>query len=247
MTMGDWDAKYLGKRDLATGTKSFFFERPPDLDYRPGQYFYVSIPTAGEAWLRHHFSFSSSPTEPDIAFTTRMTGHEFKNAVDELAVGTTVGIEAPFGEFVVAPEMAKVAFVCGGIGITPARSTIRWALDTGAAGRTVAAASPPAQMDILLLYANRDLAGTAFADELAAIDAGGIRVVEIMSEPRAGWAGPTGHIDAAFVKEQAPDWRERYFFVSGPPGMVKALAGVLAGEVGVAADHLITEDFTGYE
>jgi glycine betaine catabolism B len=234
--MGDWDSAYIGKRDEAIGTKSFLFKRPPELDYRPGQHFFLSIPKPdGSGWLRHHFSFSSSPTEPDIAFTTRMTGHEFKKAMDAMAVGTVVGIEAPFGEFVAEPEMTKVAFVCGGIGVTPARSTVRWALDTD---------SP---LDIVLLYGNRDLASTAFAEELALVSSERIRAVLAMSAPGPEWTGLTGHIDAALVKQQVEDWPERHFFVSGPPAMVSALGAMLEGEVGVPADHLITEDFTGYE
>src|SRR5512135_1890698 len=131
--MGEWDVHYLGSRFRATGIKTFAFERPQDLDYVPGQFFFVllrgsAVTETGP--IEHHFSFSSSPTEPNVEFTTRMTGHEFKNRLAALAPGDVVHLAGPDGAFVLGPEMKKVCYVCGGIGITPARSTIRWALDT---------------------------------------------------------------------------------------------------------------------
>ena len=234
--MGIWDVHYLGKRDRAQGTKSFAFERPDGLEYRPGQFFYVAIPAEDPAGdpLLHHFSFSSSPTEPHIEFTTRMTGHEYKKRLDSLVPGTEARIDAPWGEFVVDPGAGAVAWICGGIGITPARSTIRWALDTGA------------DLDIVLLCANRDAASIAFREELASMRSDRMRVVDVLSHPDAGWNGPTGHVDADLVREQVPDWAARRFFVSGPARMVEGTSAALRG-LGVSDDRLMAERFPGYE
>ena len=232
--MGDWNSKYLGKREQAAGTKTFTLERPAELDYRAGQFFFISIPTNGD-WLLHHFSFSSSPTERNVEFTTRLTGHEFKNRMDELEPGATARIAGPDGDFVLRPEMRKVAYVCGGVGITPVRSNVKWASDTGA------------DLDIVVLYANRNLESTAFHAELEGLASERLRIVNILSEPGPDWHGSTGRIDATFVREQVPDFAERFFFVSGPPGMARALAGVLADEVKVPSDHLLAELFPGYE
>jgi glycine betaine catabolism B len=228
---------YLGKRDRAKGTKTFTLARPEDLDYQAGQFFYILIPPAPPAskWMEHHFSFSSSPTEPNVEFTTRMTGHEFKDRLDALAPGTEVRILGPDGALVLPPEVGKVAYVCGGIGITPARSMVRWDVDSGAG------------VDIVVLYANHDLAGAAFSDEFAALRSPRVRVVDVLSAPPPDWRGRTGHIDADTVREEVPDWRERVFYVSGPPPMVAALEQMLSAEVGVADDRLVTEVFPGYE
>lgn len=235
--MGEWDARYLGSRVRATGTKTFSFERPQALDYLPGQFFFVLL--RGSAALEtspteHHFSFSSSPTEPDVEFTTRMTGHEFKNRMDALAVGDIVHLAGPDGAFVLGSDMRKVAFVCGGIGITPARSTVRWALDRGA------------DVDIVVLYGNRDLEAIAFREEFDAITPGQVRVVNVLSEPGPGWSERVGHIDAAVVREEVPDWSTRDFFVSGPATPVDALTRMLLDDVGVSAPRVISEHFPGY-
>lgn len=235
--MGEWDAHYLGSRVRATGTKTFAFERPQDLDYLPGQFFFVLLrgsAALGTPPIEHHFSFSSSPTESNVEFTTRMTGHEFKNRMDALTVGDLVHLAGPDGAFVLPPGTRKVAYVCGGIGITPARSTVRWALDTGS------------DVDIVVLYGNRDLEATAFREEFDATTSGHVRVVNVLSEPGPGWGGRVGHIDGAVVREEVPDWSARDFFVSGPPTLVDALTRMLLHDVGIPAPRVISEHFPGY-
>lgn len=232
--MGSFDVAYTDKIDRAIGTKSFRFECPAGLEYLPGQFFNLTIPKDDQQWLRHHFSFSSSPTEPFIEVTTRMTGSEFKDALDGLLPGTIVEVSGPEGDFIAREEMGKIAFVVGGIGVTPARSTVRWAADTHSA------------LDIVVVYANRDSASTAFKEELDSLTSERIRVVHILDQPEEGWAGLKGRIDAGVIRAQVADWRERCFFVCGPPGMVDAIAAMLAGEVGVAEDRLMIEHFTGY-
>ena len=235
--MGEWDVRYLGSRVRATGTKTFAFERPRDLDYAPGQFFFVLLRPLDDSRRRpieHHFSFSSSPTEAHVEFTTRMTGHEFKNRLDMLKAGDMVHIAGPDGAFMLRPGMRKVAYVCGGIGITPARSTVRWALDTAA------------DIDIVVLYGNRDLAGTAFREEFDEIASSNVRVVNVLSEPEPDWAGRRGHIDGELVQQELPDWNERDFFVSGPAVMVDSVVRVLTEDVGVSADRVRSEHFPGY-
>jgi ferredoxin-NADP reductase len=230
--MGEWDVAYLGSRARATDTKTFSFERPPDLDYTPGQFFFVMLGSPRP--IEHHFSFSSSPTESSVEFTTRMTGHEFKDRLDALVPDESVHLAGPDGTFVLQPGMRKVAYVCGGIGITPARSIVRWVLDS------------EADIDMVLLYANRDLEGAAFREEFDAIRSENVRVVNVLSHPEPGWDGRTGRIDADLVRHEVPDWDVRDFFCSGPPVMVEALARVLLEDVGVSASRMMSEHFPGY-
>jgi ferredoxin-NADP reductase len=232
--MKTWDVCYIERIERAEETKSFRFERPEDLGYLPGQYFFISIPKDEDQWLLHHFSFSSSPTESHIEFTTRMRDSEYKNTMDSLAYGTICRINEIHGEFTIDENMMKVVFVCGGIGITAARSNIRWAADT------------ESDVDIILLYANRNLAGAAFREELDELSSEHLKVVHILSKPEEGWTGPSGHINADLVRANVPDWRERHFFISGPPAMVEAIKTVLTEEVGVPKGRIKTENFLGY-
>ena len=235
--MGEWNVRYLGSRSRAADTRTFAFERPPDLEYEPGQFFFVLLQGAEDGRLppmEHHFSFSSSPTEPNVEFTTRMTGHEFKQRLDALSVGEMVHLAGPDGAFTLRPYMRRVAFACAGIGITPARSVVKWALDTDA------------DLDVVVLYGNRNLEEAAFHDEFDRIDSPKVRVVHVLSHPEARWTGRTGHIDATAVEGEIPDWREREFYVSGPPQVVDSIVRVLLDDVGVTPDRLISEHFPGY-
>ncbi len=143
--MSSWEVRFTEKIDRSEGTKSFRFERPSDYDYLAGQFFIVSIPKEDSGSLVHHFTISSSPTEPLLEFTTRIRDSEFKKRLDALPIGTKVTIRPPQGAFTLGEDMEKVAYICGGIGITTARSTLRWASDTSAG------------VDIVLLYGNRNL------------------------------------------------------------------------------------------
>ncbi len=63
------------------GTMSFRFERPDGYDYRAGQWFVITLPGPGSEEERtHHFTLSSSPTEPHLEFTTRLTGSAWKQS-----------------------------------------------------------------------------------------------------------------------------------------------------------------------
>lgn len=239
-SMEGFDVTYVGSVDRAERTKSFRFLRPEGLDYVAGQFAFFTIPAQGRGTeaadkpLRHHFTLSSSPTEPFIEFTTRMTGSPFKDTIDSLKPGTVIRLEGVGGRFTLAGASRKVAYVTGGIGITPARSAIRWVADIGA------------DFDIVVLYGNRNLAAAAFADELDELAGDWLSVVHVLKEPPAGWQGPTGLIDADLIRAHVPDCDERRFMVSGPPAMVEAMNDLLIEEVGIDRDRVETERFTGY-
>ena len=74
---------------------SFRFPRPAGLDYKAGQFLFVTI-KPGEKELSKHFSFSSSPTEKEhIEFTKKFTDSEFTAALKTLKPGDWARIEAP--------------------------------------------------------------------------------------------------------------------------------------------------------
>ena len=212
--MAEHDVKYLEKIEMADGIKSFRFERPEGFDYSPGQFFFINIQNDAGNTIEHHFTLSSSPTESYIEFTARMTGSDFKNAMDSLEIGTKVHIKGPYGVFTPSPEMKKVAYLCGGIGVTPARPAIKWAVDT------------ESEIDIVLLFGNKDLESIPFKDEFDAVNKDSIKIVYVLSR-QDDWTGPKGHISAKIIETQIPDWKDRMFFVSGPPPMVESIKKIL--------------------
>ena len=48
------------------------------------------------------------------------------------------------------------------------------------------------------------------------------------------------------IKSEIPDFSDRVFYISGPPGMVDSLKDILKNRLNVKDDKVILENFTGY-
>ncbi len=98
------------------------------LEYKPGQFVEVSIAGIGEAPI----SISSSPTQgSEFELVVRKIGN-VTNKIHELSEGEKVGIRGPFGKGLYPTEQVKgenLIFICGGIGLVPQRSFIKYVLD----------------------------------------------------------------------------------------------------------------------
>lgn len=221
---------------------TFRFERPPGYEYRAGQWFVITFPGPTEPY-EHHFSHSSSPSEPFLEFTTRLRGSEFKNALDALPLGAEVKVEGPYGAFVLREGLERVVFIAGGIGITCARSILRWLSD---------GVQPPAPVSktrqIVLLFANRSEDGIPFREELAQMEAvlPGLRVVHVLSHAGAGRPGYRGHIDEEILRRELPDPHRWAYYLSGPPSFDQAMRELLVG-LGIGPGSINMERFEGYE
>src|SRR4030065_2719190 len=90
---------------------SYRFPRPAELDYKPGQFFFITIKPTGKE-LSKHFSFSSSPTEKEhIEFTKKFTDSEFSTALKTLKVGDWARIDGPHGQFTFEGENPKIGML----------------------------------------------------------------------------------------------------------------------------------------
>ena len=119
--------------------------------------------------------------------------------------------------------------------MTPLMSMLRHMRDT------------KAEVDVMLLYANRTEKDIVFREELAAIEAGDaprLKVVHILSEPEPGWNGETGYVDREKIARYLSDnMSEKAFYVCGPPAMnTKVIETLLA--MGVPYPRIHTEIFS---
>jgi len=204
-------------------------------DFKPGQWLFVELSAAAK--LTRHLTISNSPTETGyIEFTKKITDSEFSKNMDVLGPGEPVKIKYPFGNFTFMGEYEKIAFLIGGIGITPVRGIIKYIIDK------------KLPTDTALIYANRTEKDIAFKDELDGWQdiKENLKVVHVLSEAGPGWKGRSGHINGQMIKEELPDFRERKFYICGPPAMVQAMRAVLTEELILTKEDIITENFTGY-
>jgi ferredoxin-NADP reductase len=210
------------------------FERPPEFLFLPGQY--VTITTsAGTASLTKPLSLASSPSEIFLEVAKSSTGHPFAKLLRNLIPGDEIVIRGPFGDFTFRGEYSKVAFIAGGIGITPLWSMI------------VNATEMLYDSDIRLLYSAKTQENILFRERMTDIakDNPHLSIVITLTGSSPGWNGHKGRINRRMIEQEIPDWRDRVFFTSGPPLMVNSILAILR-EMGVTDDHNRYEYFAGY-
>ncbi len=215
--------------------KSFRFDRPESLNYKAGQFMFITI-KSGKEEMKKHFTISSSPTEGDyIEFTKKLTGHEFSNALDALKAGDRAKIDVPYGNFTFEGEFEKIGMLSGGIGITPLRSICKYCTDM----RLFA--------DIILLYSSHSESDIIFREEFEEMQERNknLKVVFTVSEPGESWMGLRGRINARMIERNIPDYVERVFYICGPPAMVESMENQLK-ELGVPEKQIKKEIFSGY-
>lgn len=216
--------------------KSFRFRKNADTEFKAGQFFFVTI-KIGDAERIKHFSFSNSPTETEyIEFTKKLTSSEYSQALDRLEAGGWAKLKMPLGSFTYDGKYRKIAFLSGGIGITPIRSICKYVVDKRL------------DSDMVLLYGNRTADDIVFKEDFEEMQTNWpkLKVVQTLSDPGPGWRGRQGHISSRMIKEEIPDFMERKFYICGPPGMVGAMKEILLNELKIGSEHIITENFTGY-
>jgi len=203
--------------------------------FKAGQFLRVKLNNDDN--LQRYLSISNSPTEEGyLEFTKKITDSDFSVALSILKPGDMVSIEYPYGVFTLERAAGKVAFISGGIGITPIRSMCKFAADK------------KLDLDIVLLYANNSVKDIAFREDFKEMqeDYSGLRVTHVLFEKDMGFSSVVGRINPGIIKKEIPDYLGRLFFLCGPPSMVEAINGMLIKELSVSKEQVITENFQGY-
>jgi ferredoxin-NADP reductase len=228
------------QRQLSARVSEFVFIPDRPVSYRPGQYMDFTLPHAKSDLRgnRRTFSLASSPTEPELRLGIKFyePSSTFKTALRQLQPGATLIAGQLAGNFLLPSNPAeKLLFIAGGIGITPFRSMLKYLVDTGQ------------RRDIILFYGLSDPAELCYQDVWVAAQAVGARVIPILgpAAPPPTWTGRTGFLDAAILTADAPDFRDRRVYISGPNVMVDTYRDLLI-DLGVSRAHIVTDYFSGY-
>ena len=226
-------------RQLADHTYEYIFTKPVGLRFRAGQYLEWMLPHTqpDSRGVRRYFTIASSPTESVVRLALRTVpegSSSYKAKLATLQPGDTIIASQLAGDFLLPKDPAtKLGFIAGGIGMTPFRSHIQYMADTGAAH------------DTMLFYCNNTRADIAYADEfLAASERMPLRVVHVIAKETVEPPYETGFIDVAMLERHTPDYRERTWYLSGPPGMVNAYETMLT-KAGVPTKRIVKDFFPG--
>jgi ferredoxin-NADP reductase len=234
-------AKIKEKREVAKGTLMVVFDLlGEEVDFRPGQYFWVTLldpPYDDEKGPRRHISVVTSPNERGVlGLCTRLRETAFKRSLAEMPVGADVDVEQPKGDFLLPEDIEPpYVFIAGGIGITVFRCMLRFIAEEGLPYR------------VTLVYSNRDRESTAFLDELTELEQNNqnLRVVLTMTDDK-GWQGERRRIDAEFLRDHLGDDLDSFeYMVAGPPAMVEAMVETLQ-QARVPDEQVKPARFSGY-
>ncbi len=220
--------------------KSFKFSlQGRKLSFNPGQYMIMDLKVADPKGNTRLFSISSAPLENFLMFSTKISDSNFKQKLNSLKIGEKVKLQGPLGRFTLQEDIfKKTVMIAGGIGITPFRSMIKFALN-----------SVPG-LKIVLLYSNKTPDEIAFKkefEELASTHAENFSLVNTITQPEEAleWIGRIGRIDETLIKEFVEDLNEAIFYVCGPPKMVEAMVSLLK-EMQIPSTNIKFEKFVGY-
>lgn len=200
------------------------------MQFKPGQFAWITIGPTPFSLQQHPFTFSSSPRTDLLSFTAKGDG-DFTARWKQLEVGTHAYLEGPFGSFVPEPD-ANLFLIMGGIGITPAMSMLR----------TLCVDKDPRQA--ILLYANQSYDDITFREELDELSQQiNLKIVHVLDEPDDDWEGEKGFITKDLLKKYLPENPQEFmYFLCGPAPMMD-MAGIGLHDLGIAWNHIYMERF----
>lgn len=210
-------------------------EKPQGFSFKAGQFCLVEL-QVGSGKDDRSFSICSSPAKSFLEFATRTSGEEseYKKAFEALKQGDKASLMGPFGKFCLDENASTHAMLSGGIGVTPLKSMLEYAVEEKRAGK------------FFLFYSNRSDEDIAFKKELDGITASNARVVYTITEPTPAWRGEVGRINQEMLKKYLGGLSEPSYYVCGPPGMVQGMRDLLQA-AGVPGEKVRAEKFTGYK
>jgi len=236
--MKEVKVKFIEKIKRTPSVTSFRFLPAEKIDFIPGQFLQIIFDekNRGNKDLNKYLSFSCSPQRDYIEITKRLSESEFSGKLEKLCQGDEILIQGPIGNVVFKEEMKNIAFLIGGIGITPVISILEYI-----SGKKL-------KTNAIVFYSNRTEEEIAFRKELDSLSGANsnIKIIYTVTDciPKDDICAP-GFIDKNLIESRNIDLSNRVIFVYGPPGMVAAMKGICF-DLGCAKANVQVENFVGY-
>jgi len=228
------------RRRISQDEYEYIFTPDRSFSFQPGQYLewtlgHRSVDNRGN---RRYFTIASSPTENNIRLGVKF--HEpassFKRALGSMKLNHTISVSNLAGDFVLPKNKSKkIAFIAGGIGITPFRSMVQYMIDK----KDIRSA--------VLLYSNKRFEEVAFRDIFDRANKEiGLKTIYALTNDKNKLPGVhNGKIDGTLIAREIPDYLDRIFYVSGPRGMVEAFKKTLKN-MGISRWRIKSDYFPGF-
>lgn len=229
------------KLQIAPDIYDFIFSSDPKPVFTPGQYLEWTLPQRrpDSRGSRRYFTIASSPTEKDIRIGLKFypDASSFKQNLFDMKTGDTMSASQLAGDFVLSKKDRSYVFIAGGIGITPFRSILKNLIDTSE------------KRSITLFYMTKTESEIVYKDILnEASTQLDTKVIYTLTDPTQvpkNWHGKVGIVTPELIRAEVPDYKERYFYLSGPHAMVISFEDVLS-QLGVPSSQIVTDYFPGF-
>ena len=219
------------KNEIGTGMQEFVFTSDYPVKYEAGQYleWTLSQHRPDLRGNRRFFTLASSPTEKEIILATKFYENPstFKSRLNALQPGEVLSASHQSGDFTLpADKNQKLAFIAGGIGIAPFRSMVKSMLDKNES------------RDAVLFYSCKTQTEVAYHDLFGQAASVGVKTVYALTDQ-------SGPLTAEKIQAEAPDFKDRMFYLAGPRGMVVAFEKTLK-DLAVPQSQIKIDFFPGY-
>jgi ferredoxin-NADP reductase/nitrite reductase/ring-hydroxylating ferredoxin subunit len=256
----------LTKKEELEGTDimTFKFAKNGYPEYKAGQFAFFPLDTVNNDSRGpvRHFSLASSPTEDVLIISTRIRDTPYKQQLSTIQEGEPVKVSKARGNFVLHDDYSKPAiFLSGGIGVTPFRGMIKYAVDKQLPIKITMFDSNRNRQNILYKdefdkwaaqNQNLKIVYTITAEEEKGREQEQHRMADASSnatETKGVWNGERGRIDRTMIERHLSkeEISNAIFYICGPPGMINALEeDLLQKQFQIPEGRIKVEEFTGY-
>ncbi len=224
---------------MAADCYDYVFEADRKLAFQAGQYldWTLDVRQPDERGNRRAFTIASAPDSAEVRLGVKFYpgGSAFKTQLADMRPGDQIYASHLSGGFVLPKDHAqKLAFIAGGIGITPFRSMVEDMLNRRDA------------RSVVMLYGTNFVAEIAYSGLFAEAEQElGLRTVYAVAREVTRWPEVyQGFIDEVIIRQEIPDFGERVFYISGPHAMVTGVQRILR-QLGIARSHIKVDFFPG--
>ena len=224
---------------MAADCYDYVFTADRHLVFEAGQYlnWTLDVSQPDKRGNRRAFTIASAPNNAEIRLGVKFYADSsaFKTKLATMQPGDHIHGSQVAGSFTLPRDpRQKLAFIAGGIGITPFRSMIEDMLNRRDA------------RSLIMLYGINHMADIAYSDVfLEAEQDLGLRTRYIVAEDAITHPQVCqGMIDGSLIRQEIPDFLDRMFYISGPHAMVSHIRGTLR-RMGVARARIKMDFFPG--
>lgn len=196
------------------------------LQYRPGQFAFLSVQDKAIGNEDHPFSISSSPTDRFLRFSIKITG-DYTLQLTQLRPKTEILVWGPYGNFgekLYSP--GNIVMVAGGIGISPFLGMVRSVIYSLSGKK------------INLFYTTRSPDEAVYTPELQLLS-----TYNPCFSYNLHCSKTAGRLSADVIRTNVQELENSIIFLCGPPGMMTSLSYQFHA-LGVKKRQIIFEDFS---